>query len=92
MRFFAAAESVYEQARATLDAAWGLPNAVGTNTCIRPAANAPRDAAGRVVLAVEDEFCLYPVAADLLPQLLADGLVEEIDLAAYKAVMPLAPE
>ena len=91
MRFFRSTDSVYEQARATLDAAWGLPNAFGTVTCIEPAATAPRDANGRIVLAVEDEFCKYPVAADLLPQLLSSGEAEEIDLATYRASLDSDP-
>lgn len=88
MRFFRATAAVYEQARATLDAAWGLPNDRGTVTCIEPAATAPRDEQGRVLLAVADEFCSYSVAAELLPQLLASGAVEEIDQATYTASLP----
>jgi hypothetical protein len=87
MRFFRSTPQVYEQARATLDAAWGLPNDTGTVTCIEPAATAPRDAQGRIVLAVDDEFCAFTVAVDLLPQLLASGAVEEIDRQTYLAVV-----
>lgn len=88
MRFFRSTEAVYEQARATLDAAWGLPNDTGTVTCIEPAATAPRDAEGRVLLAVDDSFCTFTVAVDLLPQLLESGAVEEIDEATYRASLP----
>jgi hypothetical protein len=77
-------DAVYEQARLTLDAAWGH---VSPTTCIEPAATAPRDSQGRIVLAVNDEFCAYSVAAELLPQLLASGAVEEIDAAAYMAAV-----
>jgi hypothetical protein len=87
MKFFRAADTVYEQARLALDAAWGLPNDNGTATCIEPAASAPREEQGRIVLAVDDEFCAYPVAVDLLPQLLASGAVEEIDRATYRAAV-----
>jgi hypothetical protein len=92
MRFFrTASDAVYEQARITLDAAWGHPTPDGrTLTCIEPAATAPRDAQGRIVLAVRDEFCTYSVAVDLLPQLLASGAVTEIDEATYRAAMPQA--
>ena len=85
-RFFRASETVYEQVRATLDAAWGNPgdNAI---TCFEPAATAPRDAAGSVVLAVADEFCGYAAAAAMLPILLESGAVEEIDEAAYTAAL-----
>jgi hypothetical protein len=85
VRFFAASAAVYEQARQTLDAAWGLPNQLGTVTCIDPAEVAPRDAQGRILLAVPESFCQFTVAADLLPQLLASGVVEEIDEATYWA-------
>ena len=87
MRFFCSTDAVYEQVRATLDAAWGLPNDLGTVTCIEPAATAPRDAQGRVLLGVDDSFCTYSVAAELLPQLLASGAVEEIDAATYRAAV-----
>lgn len=92
MRFFRSTADVYEQVRASLDAAWGLPDDKGTATCIEPAATAPRDAQGRIVLAVSNEFCKYPVASELLPQLLASGAVEEIDAATYQAaVQPQEP-
>ena len=85
MRYFrTAGDDVYEQARLTLDAAWGHPNeATKTVTCIDPAAVAPRDAQGRILLAVSEAFCQFTVAADLLPQFLAAGVVEEIDEATY---------
>lgn len=93
MRYFRATESVYEQVRSSLDAAWGHPTPDGkTVTCIEPAATAPRDASGRIVLAVSEEFCQYEAAAAMLPQLLAGGAVEEIDEATYQAaVQPQEP-
>lgn len=88
MRYLRATESVYEQARAALDAAWGHPTADGrTLTCIEPAATAPRDADGLIVLAVDDAFTAYSVASTMLPQLLASGAVAEIDAAAYKSAL-----
>lgn len=88
MRFFATTSvSMYEQTRLGLDAAWGLPNDRGTQTCINPAYVAPRDAAGRVLLAVADEWCEWEPAATILPQLLASGSVVEIDAAAYDAAV-----
>jgi hypothetical protein len=87
MRFFRSTDDVYEQARAALDAAWGLPDSSGTATCIEPAATAPHDAEGRVLLAVDDSFCEFTAAADLLPQLLASGAVVEIDAATYMAAV-----
>ena len=90
MRYFRTpSDAVYEQARVALDAAWGH---VPPTTCIEPAATAPRDAAGRIVLAVNDEFCTYSVAAELLPQLLAGGAVVEISEAEYRAAVSVDPE
>ncbi len=88
MRFFATADiSLYEQTRLGLDAAWGLPNDRGTETCINPAAVAPRDEAGRVLLAVAEEWCEWEPAATILPQLLASGDVVEIDAGSYRAAV-----
>ena len=84
-RFFRTADdSLYEQVRLGLDAAWGhVPPA----TCIDPAAVAPRDADGRIVLAVRQEFCEFPAAAEILPGLLASGAVVEIDEPSYMAAV-----
>ena len=90
MRFFRTADAgLYESIRLQLDAAWGHPTPDGqTVTCFDPVAVAPRDAAGRVLLAVNDEFCDYEAVAAVLPGLLASGAVEEIDAAAYQPVAP----
>ena len=77
-------ESLYEQVRLSLDAGWGHVPPV---TCIDPAAVAPRDAQGRIVLAVMPEFCEYEAAAAMLPQLLSSNAVEEITEAAYMAAI-----
>jgi hypothetical protein len=87
MRYFRASSAVYEQVRASLDAAWGLPNALGTATCIEPAATAPKDTEGRVLLAVQGWFCEFAEVASLLPQLIASGAVEEITAAEYQAAI-----
>jgi hypothetical protein len=91
MRYFRTSDaSLYESIRLQLDAAWGHPTPDGrTITCIDPAAVAPRDAAGRVLLAVRDEFATWEPAASLLPQLLASGAVEEIDAGQYEPVPAL---
>lgn len=90
-RFFRTADAeLYESVRLQLDAAWGHPTPDGlTVTCIDPAAVAPRDANGNILLAVQPEFAQYEPAATLLPQLLASGVVQEIDRAAYQPVVPL---
>jgi hypothetical protein len=77
-------DAVYEQVRLGLDAAW---QHVPPTTCIKPAALAFRDNAGRIVLAVRLEFAEFPAAAAMLPDLLANGAVEEIDAATYHGVV-----
>ena len=93
MRYFRTADdALYESVRLGLDAVWGHPSPDGrTVTCIDPAAVAPRDSQGRIVLAVNNEFCAYSVVVDLLPQLLAGGGVEEVDDMAYRAAFANAP-
>lgn len=82
MRFFRTASAdLYESVRLQLDAAWGLAD--HGCTCITPAADSPRDESGRIVLAVDEQFCGYEAVQVLLPQLLSGGLVEEIDHATY---------
>lgn len=84
-RFFRADETTYESVRNTLDTAWGLPNSLGTETCITPANVAPRDAQGLVVIAVPAEFCSFPVADEMLPLLLSGGGIQEITEAEYRS-------
>lgn len=90
MRFFRTADAaLYESIRLQLDEAWGHPTPDGsTVTCFDPVAVAPRDAAGRVLLAVNDEFCTYDAVAAVLPRLIASRAVEEIGEAAYQPVLP----
>ncbi len=89
-RFFRTADSVlYESMRQHLDAAWGLDE--HGCTCVTPADAAPRDAASRIVLAVNAEFCDYAEVATVLPGLLASGAVEEIDEATYMATVAYPP-
>jgi hypothetical protein len=87
-RFFRSTDAVYEQVRLTLDQAWGHPKP-GAQTCVEPAATAPHDSQGRVVLAVDQSFCEFPMASEMLPQLLASGAVEEIDRETYMAALPV---
>lgn len=87
-----AGDEVYEQIRATLDAAWGHPNAeTKTVTCMDPAGVAPRDTQGRIMLATSEAFCEYEAAAQMLPQLLDSGMIEEIDAATYLQELPQIP-
>jgi hypothetical protein len=94
MRYFRcdAGDEAYEQARLALDAAWGHPNAeTKTQTCIDPAAVAPRDAAGRIVLAVNDEFCAYPAAEEMLSLMLSGGSAAEITADEYASAAARTP-
>lgn len=91
MRYFRTADAnLYESIRLQLDAAWGHPNGQ-TVTCFDPVETAPRDAAGRVLLAVNDEFCEYDAVAAVLPGLLASGAVQEIASADYTPAVPTLP-
>lgn len=89
-RYFRTAdEQLYEAIRLQLDAAWGHPTPDGqTITCFDPAAVAPRDAQGRILLAVNDAFCEYEAVAAVLPGLLESGAVEEITAGEYLPVQP----
>lgn len=89
-RFFRTADdAMYESVRLALDAAWGHPTPDGqTVTCIDPAAVAPRDSQGRILLAVSKQFCQYEAAAEMLPQLLASGAIEEISADEYQPSAP----
>lgn len=85
-RFFRclAGDSAYESIRLSLDGTWGH---VAPMTCIDPASVAPRDGQGRVLLAVWSSFCEYPAVAAMLPDLLAEGVVEEITQEQYESGM-----
>lgn len=93
MRHFRASDaSVYEAVRASLDAVFGYPNAdTKTITAIPTASESILDSAGRVYLLASDAECQFPAVAELLPQLLSSGLVEEIDEATYLQELPQMP-
>lgn len=83
-RYFRTADAaLYEQVRLGLDAAWGHQP---PTTCIDPAAVAPRDSQGRILLAVRPEFVGFDAVAAMLPDLLTSGAVEEIDADEYQPV------
>jgi len=62
MRFYRFTPDSYELYRDTLDAAMGFP-CPGTATSIEPIGTAPRDAGGKVLLAVSGEW-LAPAEAE----------------------------
>jgi hypothetical protein len=89
MRYFRSTPAIYEQARGTLDAAWGYPNAeTKTETAIPPVGDLPTDGQGRVYLAISAAYCDYILPSEMLPQLLASGAVEEVTAAVYEALLP----
>jgi hypothetical protein len=85
-RFFRSSSAVYADICAQLDAAYGYPNeATKTQRSLPLAADLPADGAGRVYLAISAAYCDYNLPGELLPQLIAAGLVDEITAAEYEA-------
>jgi hypothetical protein len=90
--FRATSDSVYEQARATLDSAWGYPSADGeTVTTFTPCDAAIHDAQSRPYLQVRAEFCEYEASSLLLQQAIAGGVIEEITEQQWMSVLPNGP-
>lgn len=92
MRYFRATPTVYADICAQLDAAYGYPNAeTKTERTLPLVAELPSDGQGRVYLAISSDYCDYILPSEMLPQLIAAGLVEEITAAQYEAVLPPMP-
>jgi hypothetical protein len=92
MRYFRSTPAVYAAICAQLDAAYGYPNvATKTERTLPLVAELPTDGTGRVYLAVSAEYCEFILPSQMLPQLIAAGVVEEITEAAYQAVLPQMP-
>lgn len=85
-RYFRADAATYEAARLRVDAALGFPSAVA-QTCISPAANAPRSATA-VLVAVRADLCAVPAVGVVLESLLSSGVVQEIGRAEYESAVP----
>jgi hypothetical protein len=90
-RYFRSSPQVYESLRQQLDTAFGYPNDQ-THTVWAPVESAVTDSEGRCLLAVRAASCARPQVAAVLPDLLASGVVEEVDAATYQAAMDLAAE
>jgi len=87
VRYFRATPAVYTDICAQLDAAYGYPNeATKTMRTLPLVETLPVDGDGRVYLAVSAEYCEFNLPSELLPQVIAAGLVEEITAAQYEAV------
>lgn len=92
MRYFRSTAAVYADICTQLDAAYGYPNeATKTLRTLPLVADLPSDAEGRVCLAVSAEYCEFNLPSELLPQLIAAGLVEEITAEQYAALLPPDP-
>lgn len=92
MRYFRAAKEIYSVVCSTLDTAYGYPNhATKTYQALPLASELPSDSAGRVYLAVNNEYCGYVLPSQMLPSLIASGSIEEIDANAYMAVAQVVP-
>jgi hypothetical protein len=88
-RFFRSTDATLDEVRQTLDAAWSYPNhETKTETALPASADCPHDASGRVYLAVDDAYCEYVLPSQILPQLIAAGVVEEITEEQYRSVLP----
>ena len=89
MRCFRCLPAVYVEICAQLDAAYGYPNAATkTERALPLVANLTTDDQGRVYLALSEAECKYDLPSELLPQLIAAGLVEELTAEQYAAVVP----
>jgi hypothetical protein len=89
IRYFRSQPSVYADACVQLDAAYGFPNsATKTERALPLLESLPSDDAGRVYLAISAEYCEYNLPSEMLPQLIAAGLVEEITAEQYEEVAP----
>lgn len=92
MRYFRSTPDVYADICAQLDAAYGYPNeATKTLRTLPLVADLPSDQQGRVYLAVSAEYCEFNLPSELLPQMIAAGLVEEVTAEDYAAVLPSSP-
>jgi acetyl/propionyl-CoA carboxylase alpha subunit len=87
MIFLRAFAAVYEQARAAMDAARGLPSK-GQVTSFTPAASAPTDAQGRVYLALRESDTTAPGADQMIADMVQAGYVEVVTEAEYMAALP----
>jgi hypothetical protein len=89
VRYFRSTAAVYGSICDQLNAAYGYPNAeTKTERALPLMADLPADAQGRVYLAISADYCQYNLPAELLPQLVASGAVEEVTAAVYEALLP----
>jgi hypothetical protein len=80
-------DELYESTRLALDEHWGHPHARAV-TCIDPADVAPRDVDGKILLSVRSKWLEWPIVQEMLPQLIASGMVSEITEEDYFGSQP----
>lgn len=85
-RYFIATQAAYEQARAAMDAALGLPE-FGTITSIEPAATALRSLDGRLVVSVCEDIVDESAVTAMFSSMIAGGSVQELTQAEYSAAI-----
>jgi hypothetical protein len=92
MRYFRSSPAVYASICEQLDSAYGYPNeSTKTQRTLPPVSELPTDGEGRVYLAVSAEYCEFNLPSEMLPQLIAAGVVEEITAEQYAAILPPLP-
>lgn len=84
MRYFRVEPDAYEQARATLNAAWGLPQP-GTDTSIPVADDCVRDTDGNVYVGVDDWMADMAPAPQVVAAAISSGVAAEISEAEMDA-------
>jgi len=87
VKYFLADPVAYEQARAALNAAWGIPRP-GTDTSLPEAGGLLVSGDGRVVVMVEDWMVELPPAPDIVQQATAAATLQEITEAEVVAMLP----
>lgn len=83
-RYFQATAAKYEAMRRALDDALGFPSESGS-TAITPAATAPKDASGKVLVAIAELLHQLPKVAAVLAAEVSGGNVTEITADDYRA-------
>jgi len=92
MRYFRSTAGVYGSVCSQLDAAYGYPSSETKTLRALPLADdLPTDDQGRVYLAISAEYCDFILPSQMLSELLASGAVEEVESAAYAALLQPPP-
>lgn len=84
-RFFVVNAADYESTRLAVDEASGMPHG---ETCLLPAADANKTAAGQVLVSVRVEHCGLEPYKSAIDSLLASGSGQEFGEAEWLAMFP----